>query len=222
VDTLKNGICCLREYSPKLAEQLREQEEKTDHYEDILGTYLVKLSTRQIGETESGQAAKLLKLIGDFERISDHGVNLLESAEEMQLKGLTFTPLAVSELNVITSAVEEILDLSVEAFLQNDVEIAAKVEPLEEVIDRLKEQLRTRHILRLQQGDCTMDAGFVWSDLLTNLERTADHCSNIAGCVLDMPYNDMNLHEVLRDFREDNTAFHEQYKEYAKKYALKK
>jgi phosphate:Na+ symporter len=222
VDTLKNGICCLREYSPKLAEQLREQEEKTDHYEDILGTYLVKLSTRQIGEAESGQAAKLLKLIGDFERISDHGVNLLESAEEMQQKGLTFTPLAVSELNVITSAVEEILDLSVEAFLQNDVEIAAKVEPLEEVIDRLKEQLRTRHILRLQQGDCTMDAGFVWSDLLTNLERTADHCSNIAGCVLDMPYNDMNLHEVLRDFREDNTAFHEQYKEYAKKYTLKK
>jgi phosphate:Na+ symporter len=222
VDTLKNSIRCLREYSPKLAEQLREQEEKTDHYEDILGTYLVKLSTRQIGEAESGQAAKLLKLIGDFERISDHGVNLLESAEEMQQKGLTFTPLAVSELNVITSAVEEILDLSVEAFLQNDVEIAAKVEPLEEVIDRLKEQLRTRHILRLQQGDCTMDAGFVWSDLLTNLERTADHCSNIAGCVLDMPYSDMNLHEVLRDFREDNTAFHEQYKEYAKKYTLKK
>jgi phosphate:Na+ symporter len=220
VESLKEGIGSLYGYSSELAKSIREKEEKTDHYEDILGTYLVKLSTRQISSTDSEEAAKLLKMIGDFERIADHAVNLLESSEEMERKALTFTEDAVSELKVISAAVEEILDLALEAFLSNDVKMASRVEPLEQVIDYLKEQLRTRHILRLQQGDCTMDAGFVWSDLLTSLERTSDHCSNIAGCVMDMSRHDMNLHESLRDFRNDNEEYRKNYKEYVRKYTL--
>ncbi len=219
--SMKEGLAVLFEYSPQAAASIREKEEKTDHYEDILGTYLVKLSARQISEEDSGQAAKLLKIIGDFERISDHAVNLLESAEEMREKNLAFTDLAVSELKQLSLAVSEIMDLSLESFLADDLETASMVESLEEVIDQLKEQMRTRHILRLQQGKCSIDVGFVWSDLLTNLERTADHCSNIAGCVTDMAYHRMNIHESLRNFRNDSEDFRENFKKYADKYALK-
>ena len=166
---LKDSIATLTRYSTKLDEEIREKESKTDHYEDILGTYLIKLSSNQASEEDSAEAAKLLKMIGDFERISDHAVNILESAEEMNSKDLKFSESAMKELGVLTDAVEEILDLALRAFLDEDVEAASKVEPLEEVIDGLKEQMRTRHILRLQQGDCSIDAGFVWSDLLTNL-----------------------------------------------------
>lgn len=217
---LQEGLAVLRSYSPELAASVREKEEKTDHYEDILGTYLVQLSTRQISEADSTEAAKLLKMIGDFERISDHAVNLVESAEELQTKQLAFSGAATSELAVISSAVEEILGLSLTAFLSDDLNAASMVEPLEQVIDQLKEQLRTRHILRLQQGDCSIDAGFVWSDLLTNLERTADHCSNIAGCVIDMAHHNMNLHESLREFRDGSEDFREKYKLFARKYSL--
>jgi phosphate:Na+ symporter len=222
VRALKDGMFSLYRYSPELAASVREKEEKTDHYEDILGTYLVKLSARQISSADSEEAAKLLKMIGDFERIADHAVNLLETAEEMERKALTFSETAVTELKVITSAVEEVLDLSLAAFLNQDKDDASMVEPLEEVIDLLKEQLRTRHILRLQQGECTIDAGFVWSDLLTNLERTSDHCSNIAGCVMEMDRHDMNLHESLRDFKNGNEEFRERYQKYVRKYALVK
>jgi phosphate:Na+ symporter len=222
VASLKEAMHSLREYSPELAASIREKEEKTDHYEDILATYLVKLSTKQISDADREESAKLLKMIGDFERISDHAVNLLESAEEMDRKALTFTETAISELKVITSAVEEVLDLSLTAFMNQDKNAASLVEPLEEVIDQLKEQLRTRHILRLQQGKCTMDAGFVWSDLLTSLERTSDHCSNIAGCVMDMDHHDMNLHELIRDFRNESEEFVDKYKAYVKKYTLAK
>jgi phosphate:Na+ symporter len=222
VRALKDGMFSLYRYTPELAASVREKEEKTDHYEDILGTYLVKLSARQISSADSEEAAKLLKMIGDFERIADHAVNLLETAEEMERKALTFSETAVTELKVITSAVEEVLDLSLAAFLNQDKDDASMVEPLEEVIDLLKEQLRTRHILRLQQGECTIDAGFVWSDLLTNLERTSDHCSNIAGCVMEMDQHDMNLHESLRDFKNGNEKFRERYQKYVRKYALVK
>ena len=174
----------------------------------------------QIGESDSAEAAKLLKLIGDFERIADHAVNLLESAEELRKKELVITDAAASELEVISRAVNEILDLSLNAFLQDDVEAAFMVEPLEQVIDHLKEQMRTRHILRLQQGACSIDSGFVWSDLLTDLERTSDHCSNIAGCVIDMAQRNMELHQSLREFRNDSERFRELYKAYTKKYTL--
>jgi phosphate:Na+ symporter len=180
----------------------------------------VKLSTRQISESDRAESAKLLKMIGDFERISDHAVNLLGSSEEMKEKNLKFTGEAELELNVITSAVAEILDLALNAFINNDVETAAGVEPLEQVIDNLKEQLRTRHILRLQQGDCTMDAGFIWSDILTNLERTSDHCSNIAGCIMDLNNSNMNFHELVRNFREESEEFTNKYKMYRQEYRL--
>jgi phosphate:Na+ symporter len=220
VKSLKEGMALLSEYSPETARSLRDKEEKTDHYEDILSTYLVKLSTRQISESDRAESAKLLKMIGDFERISDHAVNLLGSSEEMKEKNLKFTGEAELELNVITSAVAEILDLALNAFINNDVETAAGVEPLEQVIDNLKEQLRTRHILRLQQGDCTMDAGFIWSDILTNLERTSDHCSNIAGCIMDLNNSNMNFHELVRNFREESEEFTNKYKMYRQEYRL--
>ena len=138
-----------------------------------------------MGTAESEEAAALLKSIGDFERISDHAVNTLESAEELRDKNLTFSPSAVAEFSVLAGAVSEILDLSLACFEKNDSAIAAEVEPLEQVIDQLKESMRTRHIRRLQQGGCSIELGFILSDLLTGLERTSDHCSNIAGCVID-------------------------------------
>ena len=218
---LKGSIDTLSRYSTKLDEDIREKESKTDHYEDILGTYLIKLSSNQASEEDSAEAAKLLKMIGDFERISDHAVNILESAEEMNSKDLKFSESAMKELGVLTDAVEEILDLALRAFLDEDVEAASKVEPLEEVIDGLKEQMRTRHILRLQQGDCSIDAGFVWSDLLTNLERTADHCSNIAVCVLEAG-SDMNIHESLHEMKAYNDDFKAEFEKYAAKYSIAK
>lgn len=220
VESLKEGIEALHNYTSAGAKSVREMEEKTDHYEDILGTYLVKLSTRQAGESNSREAAKLLKIIGDYERISDHAVNLLEAAEEMRDKEQHFTKEAEEELKVICSAVSEILDLSLKAFLAEDMESAFLAEPLEQVIDELKEQMRTSHILRMQQGECSIGAGFVWSDLLTDLERTADHCSNIAGCVVDVARRSMNFHESLRKMRSDNDEFKVKYQEYAQKYAL--
>lgn len=219
VGALKESLAYLREGRPQLAASIREKEEDTDRYEDILGTYLVKLSAKQISRKDSTEAAKLLKIIGDFERIGDHAVNILESAEELEGKGLTLSPAARGELERISAAVEEIVDLALTAFLQGDLGTAALVEPLEQVIDQLKEQLRTRHILRLQQGLCSIDAGFIWSDLLTNLERTSDHCSNIAGCVTDMASDNLNLHQSLRDMRDDSDEFRQKYKEYAGKYA---
>lgn len=220
VDALKSGMECLKEYTPELAQKAREEEDKTDHYEDMLGTYLVKLSTYSISDADSKESAKLLKLIGDFERISDHGVNLVESAEELKAKDLTLTGKAQKELQVICMAVGEILDLSLKAFVDNDMQAAHEVEPLEQVIDDLKEQLRTKHILRLQQGECSMEVGFVWSDLLTNLERTSDHCSNIAGCIIDMADNNMNLHETLKEVRKNNPEFDEMRDSFAEKYSF--
>ena len=220
VDALKSGMECLKEYTTELAQKAREEEDKTDHYEDMLGTYLVKLSTYSISDADSKESAKLLKLIGDFERISDHGVNLVESAEELKAKDLTLTGKAQKELQIICMAVGEILDLSLKAFVDNDMQAAHEVEPLEQVIDDLKEQLRTKHILRLQQGECSMEAGFVWADLLTNLERTSDHCSNIAGCIIDMADNNMNLHETLKEVRKNNPEFDEMRDSFAEKYSF--
>ena len=205
--------------TPDLAASIRAEEERTDHYEDILGSYLVKLSARQIGEADSAEAAKLLKVIGDFERIADHAVNLLESAEEMGGKKLRFTGAAEGELAVLCAAVSEIADLSLAAFLDGDQDAAAAVEPLEQVIDHLKDELRTRHILRLQRGGCTIGAGFTWSDLLTDLERTADHCSNIAGCAA-APADGMELHQSLRGRRDGGGDFSGRFQAYQLQYAL--
>ena len=220
VGAMKQSITALTDYTPALAKQVRQAEEHSDHYEDILGTYLVKLSTRRISASDSNEAAKLLKIIGDFERISDHAVNIVQSAEELGSKDLALSPQASKELSILAGAVSEILDLSLDAFLRDDLGPAGLVEPLEQVIDGLKEQLRTAHILRLQQEKCSIEAGFVWSDLLTNLERVSDHCSNIAGCVLDMHEGNLNLHESLRAMKEDRENFEDRYLVYRKKYSV--
>lgn len=220
VSAMKESIKILTLYTDKLVEDIREKEEKTDRYEDMLGTYLVKLSSNRVSDADSAEVTELLKMIGDFERISDHAVNVLESAEELRQKGLSFSEAAMDELRSLTGAVGEILDLSMDAFVRSDLEAAAKVEPLEQVVDDLKESMRTRHMIRLQRGECSIDAGFVWSDLLTDLERVADHCSNIAGCVLDAARNNVGLHEALREFRVDNQEFMDQYDRFAGRYAL--
>ncbi len=219
--TLQSAVSALMNFSPDLAEEVRNLEDKTDHYEDILGTYLVKLSALKISAADSNEAAMLLKALNDFERVGDHALNLVEAAEELQEKSLTFTDAAKHELSVLVKAVEEIVALSFSAFRDNDLRKAYQVEPLEQVIDDLKEKMRVHHILRLQQGLCSIETGFVWSDLLTALERVGDHCSNIAGCVIDMAHHDMNTHEALRSARVENEAFGEQYKTYAAKYSLK-
>ena len=218
---LNDGVACVLNYDAELAKNVREEENRTDHYEDILGTYLVKLSALQISADDSNEAAMLLKALNDFERVGDHSRNLVEAAEELTSKNLTFSDAARHELEVLVSAVKEIVDLSFTAFRENDLEKAYLVEPLEQVIDDLKEKLRVHHILRLQQGVCSIETGFVWSDLLTALERVGDHCSNIAGCVVDMSNHDMNTHEALRSARIENESFGEQYKAFAEKYSLR-
>ncbi len=220
VRALKNSMTAMRALTPELAKSIRDDEELCDHYEDILGTYLVKLSSRRMGEAESEEATELLKSIGDFERISDHAVNILASAEELDEKGLAFSPSAESEFDVLAAAIGHILDLSLDAFEHGDISVAAEVEPLEQVIDTLKEQMRTRHILRMQQGNCSIEAGFVWSDLLTDLERTSDHCSNIAGCVIDAAQHNLNLHETLRATRSEDERFRRRFEHYAHEYSL--
>ena len=220
VRALNNALTALSANTPELAQSIRDDEERCDHYEDILGTYLVKLSAQKLGRAESEESTELLKTIGDFERISDHAVNILSSAEEMTRKGLTFSASAKNELITVTSAIREILSLALKAFERRDTGIASQVEPLEQVIDTLKEQMRTRHILRMQQGQCSIEAGFVLSDLLTDLERTSDHCSNIAGCIIDASRHNLNLHETLREAKAADSGFRSTFHSYAEKYQL--
>ena len=220
VRALNNALTSLTANTPELAQSIRDDEERCDHYEDILGTYLVKLSAQKLGRAESEESTELLKTIGDFERISDHAVNILSSAEEMTRKNLTFSANAKNELITITSAIREILSLALKAFERRDTNIASQVEPLEQVIDTLKEQMRTRHILRMQQGQCSIEAGFVLSDLLTDLERTSDHCSNIAGCIIDASHHNLNLHETLREAKAADSGFQSTFHSYAEKYQL--
>ena len=219
-EALNRGLDAFSAYTPELAEGIRRDERRCDRYEDALGTYLVRLSTQQMGAAESEEATELLKTIGDFERISDHAVNVLESAEELRTKGLTFSKTAQRELDVLSKAVRDILALALRAFREQDMDAAGQVEPLEQVIDGLKEQMRTRHILRLQQGQCSIETGFVWCDLLTDLERTSDHCSNIAGCVIDAAQHDLNLHETLRSVRHSDGTYRQRLDTCAEVYRL--
>ena len=220
VAALKDSIGSITRYDEETALRIREAEEKTDHLEDILGTYLVKLTSTQLGENESAKATEYMKVIGDYERIADHAVNILESAEELVQKGIVFSDQAQKEYNLISNAVEDILDLSHTAFKDTDLRAARKTEPLEQIVDELKETLRTRHILRLQKGECSVDAGFVWSDLLTNLERVADHCSNISGCVLDTAGHTMNIHQNQRLLRNSGEDFGQELQELRVKYKI--
>ncbi len=219
VTALKNGLNMLIKYDSQTAEEIRQAEAKADHYEDILGTYLVKLSSYQLSDNDSSTVSALLKAIGDFERISDHSVNILESAEELRSKEIILTPGAAKELETMCSAVSEILTLSYTAFVRKDIDVAYTVEPLEQVIDGLKKKMRNEHIKRLKNGECSIEAGFVWADLITDLERTADHCSNIAVGIIDSHENNMNMHESIKNMKE-NTYFDEKYAVFAAKYTI--
>lgn len=220
MESLRESLNAITAYNQKSAEHIREDEAKTDHYEDIIGSYLVKLSARKIGESDSALAAEYLRIIGDFERIADHSVNILESAEEMQQKGIAFSAAALQEYATMAGAVREVTALAYDSFVSGDVQAARQVEPLEEVIDDLKEEMRTRHIRRMQQGSCGIEAGFIWSDLLTNLERVSDHCSNIACCMIEGADHNLHRHEVLHSIRGSGEIFDREYSSYRQKYAL--
>ncbi len=219
-EALKGGLEGLTDYNDSLAKRVKELEDRTDHIEDVLGTYLVKLSTQAINESDSAEAAGLLKLIGDIERIGDHATDLLYAGQELKEKEMKFSPAALKELGVIVAAVSEVVNMATSAFVHNDLQAAINVEPLEQVVDELKEELRMRHIQRLQKGECSIEAGFVWADLLTGLERTSDHCSNIAACVLDMAQHKMNIHESTRKYKAGDDNFDALFGEYRKKYSL--
>lgn len=220
MESLRESLNAITAYNQKSAEHIREDEAKTDHYEDIIGSYLVKLSARKIGESDSALAAEYLRIIGDFERIADHSVNILESAEEMQQKDIAFSAAALQEYATMAGAVREVTALAYDSFVSGDVQAARQVEPLEQVIDDLKEEMRTRHIRRMQQGSCGIEAGFIWSDLLTNLERVSDHCSNIACCMIEGDDHNLHRHEVLQSIRGSGEIFDREYSSYRQKYAL--
>ena len=220
VSAMKDSIGSIAKYDEEIALRIREAEEKTDHLEDILGTYLVKLTSTQLGENESAKATEYMKLIGDYERIADHAVNILQSSEELVQKDIVFSAEAQEEFNKISGAVEDILDLSYLAFKDTDLKASRETEPLEQIVDEMKEMLRTRHILRLQKGECSVDAGFVWSDLLTNLERVADHCSNISGCVLDTVVHTMNIHQNQRLLRNNEEDYRQELQKLRAKYKV--
>ncbi|MBR3996644.1 MAG: Na/Pi cotransporter family protein [Clostridia bacterium] len=222
MEALKQSIYILNSYSKQDAERIREFEEKSDYYEDILGSYLVKLSTKVLSSEDTLDSALMLKAIGDFERISDHSINILESAEEMRDKNLSFSDAAKKELNVLTSAILEILDKTMDSYINNNYEAVSDVEPLEQVIDKLKEELRLSHIYRLQQSDCSIETGFVWNDLLTNFERVSDHCSNIAGGVIERTQHNLNIHESLRTIKLSDAYFKDAYNKFLIKYSLDK
>ena len=218
--SLYKALDQLNTYDESICKEIVEEENKVDEYEDILGSYLVKLNTFPLTDRDMRESAKLLHLIGDIERISDHAVNIMESAEELNEKGIVFSDFALGELSVIISAVKEIVELSYTAFIGNDIAAAKRVEPLEQVIDNLKEKLRTRHIERLQNGGCTIEAGFIWSDLLNNLERVSDHCSNVAGCVIEMAQGSLDLHQYLKSLKDGKGEFVEQLEEYSRAYSV--
>lgn len=220
VSALQKSLKSITNYSSAVAAEIRDAESRCDSYEDILGTYLIKVSSSKLSQAESEEAAMLLKVIGDYERISDHAVNVLESAEELREKKLSLSEEAMKEYGTLAKAIDEILTLSEAAFVEEDVQTAEKVEPLEQVVDYLKDRMRTNHILRMQKKKCSVEVGFVWSDLLTNLERVSDHCSNIAGCVIDNAEHNLNLHETLQKARTDSEQYQRAYQGYMAKYGM--
>ena len=218
---LLDSLTLFDKYDAKLADEIRDKETKADILEDALGSYLVKLSSCDMDERDSRQITKLLHIIGDYERISDHAVNIVESAEELQDKKIEFSPQAQKELAALRGAVEEILVITTDAFLNDDLKLAADVEPLEQVIDELRDKIKLNHILRLQKSECSIEHGFVLSDLLTNYERVSDHCSNIAGCVIEISaYDALDMHKYLYDVKHGGEGFDEKFREYKKKYTI--
>ena len=211
----------ISKYDKDIAEKVRKEENEVDHYEDKISSYLVKVSGQNLTAKDSHAVTSLLHCVGDIERISDHAVNMCEAAEEIKEKGIEFSEEAKKDLEVISAATREVLLLAVHALLENNLDIAKKVEPLEQVIDKLKRKIKNNHIKRLQEGNCTIEYGFVLSDLLTNYERVADHCSNIAVCLLEIAVGALDTHEYLSHVKKDGeNEFFEQYDYYKAKYTL--
>ena len=215
------AIDLLGEYSDRTADRVEKLENQIDQYEDALGTYLVKLSGRELSIKDSRVLSVLLHCIGDFERISDHAVNIRDAAVEMHKKDLKFSEKAKQELRVFSNAIRDILDRAVMAFETGDVELAKEVEPLEQVVDALNKEEKQRHINRLRTGTCTIELGFILSDISTNFERAADHCSNIAVCLLQVDEGGFDTHEYLDILKEENSEeFQHEYMELSERYAL--
>ena len=221
IGSLQKSLLLLDNYDGKVADEVREEEGKADIYEDVLGSYLVKLSSRNMDEDDSAEVTKLLHMIGDFERISDHAVNVVESAEEIRDKNVTFSEQAQVELETIKKAVAEILGMTLDALESGDIDKALAIEPLEQVIDYLRDQIKLNHTIRLQKNLCSIELGFILSDILTNLERVSDHCSNIAGCLVEMSRKEMlDIHSYTQQAHKDSGAYAAQYKAYMDKYSL--
>lgn len=211
----------LDNYNEKTADAVTEMEGKLDIYEDQLGTYMVKLSKRGASDSDSKRIAKILHTINDFERIGDHAENLVGVAREMHDKGIVFSHEAKAEIEKLSAALHEILDMTSKAFKTSDVQLASSVEPLEQVIDKLISEIKNRHVERLQKGNCTIELGFVLTDLLTNYERVSDHCSNVAVAVLESKHGTFETHEYLNNIRSDGTgSFGRLYEEYSERYSI--
>ena len=219
-DALKKAIEALDQYSDETDAFVRKTEEKTDIYEDRLGTYLIRLSSKELSIQGSREISEMLHSITDFERIADHSVNLLETAKEIYGKKVVFSVEATGELHLLESAVMEIVDMATAAFAAEDLKIAQRVEPLEQVIDKLCAKLKTRHVERLKNGECTMEQGFIFIDLLTNCERVADHCSNIAGSLIQIQEDSYQVHEYLNQVKTSSNDFEKEYEQFKAKYSL--
>ena len=221
-EALFKAITLLDEFSEEKAEEVKVLEDKVDKYEDELGSYLIRLCSKNLVEKDSHVVSMLLHLIGDFERISDHAVNIMEAGREIADKKLTFSTEAKKEIEVFTRAIKDIVNISIQVVEDEDKKLAVTVEPLEEVIDHLNDKLKVRHVQRLREGVCTIELGFVFSDITTNYERVADHCSNIALSILQLNNEEnFDAHEYIEQLkREDNEAFREKYQSYKSQYAL--
>ncbi len=221
IKNIKEAInLVIGKYDKEKSVEICAIENVIDVYEDKLGTYLVKISSQDLSEHDSRSVSTLLHLIGDFERISDHAQNIAETATERYEKKSEFTPSAEKELEVMIAAVDEILDMALAAFCNNDIKVAQQIEPLEETIDNLRSMIKNNHIARLKNGECTIENGFILNDLLTDLERTSDHCSNIAVCIIEENAHAFDIHEYINVLKNSGKEFKDQVEEYMKKYAI--
>ncbi len=221
ISALLRSLDTIGNLTEESAEYIIESEKKTDKFEDKLGSYLVKLSSHSLTLKDSLETSKLLHVISDFERISDHAASILKSSEEIQEKKIVFSENAQAELDTITAAIKEITEISQKVFRENNFDGALRVEALEQIVDDLKEKLLRRHTKRLQKGECTIEQGFVFKDIITNLERVADHCSNIAGCVIEIAHDEMDLHSYVRQLKKDDESeYWRLYEDYQKKYTV--
>ncbi|MEZ3425775.1 MAG: Na/Pi cotransporter family protein [Lachnospiraceae bacterium] len=220
-DALFKAINLCHKYNEADAEKVIELENLVDRYEDELGTYLMKINNAELAQNDSQVVTMILHCIGDFERISDHAVNIMETAKEVSKKEESFSDKARAELDVYEAALREIVTMTYNVFARDDAELATHVEPLEEVIDNLNDEVKKKHVKRLRKGKCTIGLGFILSDLTTNYERVADHCSNIAACLIQTKVDTLETHEYIDNLKEnDAIRFNREYKEYRKKYKL--